>query len=371
MSDADRRRRPRPAGKKASTDRFLRSVDPESARLVALLRGGEVVGAGCLIDSNRVLTCAHVVRVALGMEIDSREPIAPESPLEVRLSTADGPWNVAARFERASDSEGLAGDLALIRLEPPTRPRLHVAAAEFATPFRHGGKAYSVFGFPEGNPDGYYASGVLQGMNTAGLIQLDNDSPIRVEGGFSGAPVWSSDVKAFVGLVVSELADRKLAWCIPSRALARFVPDLPVRFRMTAVDRPDVHDYDEDDPNIPLFGTTSETDVRRLSITGIEEDEEDEDEEGYVVNIRYECLNGVKPRGRFVTFVTHPSFAHEDEDSYELFSELIDGVAETWFVAKGPFTVAAIGDAGDTALTCDIAASRHCPEEWRSSGDER
>jgi hypothetical protein len=52
-----------------------------------------------------------------------------------------------------------------------------------------------------------------------------------------------------------------------------------------------------------------------------------------------------------------------EEDAYELFSEIEDGVATNYFWASSPFTVAAIGDAGDTALTYNIAKFPGRPKE--------
>jgi hypothetical protein len=52
--------------------------------------------------------------------------------------------------------------------------------------------------------------------------------------------------------------------------------------------------------------------------------------------------------------VTYPNFKKEKEDAYELFAIVNEGKAEQEFYPKGFFTVAAIGDGGDTALTLDL-----------------
>jgi hypothetical protein len=71
-------------------------------------------------------------------------------------------------------------------------------------------------------------------------------------------------------------------------------------------------------------------------------------------------------RGGYVTFVMHPSFTREEEDAYELFSLLDDiGVAENHFWCEESFTVAAIGDAGDTALTLDLSKVRPRPRHFK------
>lgn len=331
----------------------LRVGNPECSRLVAFLgQKGKVVGAGCLISADTVLTCSHVVQAALGSR-----PLVEGSRIHMILCGLDKPLKVEGFFECRSTICGPAGDVAKVRIDLPSNT-LAVANVEFAEPFRHGGKVYSVIGFPEGNPDGYYASGIMRGANVAGLVQLDGESKILVQPGFSGAPVWSSELNAYVGIVVSVLEDNRVAWCIPSRILCQFYHDLPVRYRVSRPDRPDVHDFGEDDPNIPLFGNVSDNGKRRFSVTGIEKEAQDK----VRVDIRYECLHG-RARGRYVTFITHPSFSRAKEDAYELFSEIEEGVATNYFWAGGAFTVAAVGDGGDTALTYNIAKFPGRPKE--------
>ncbi len=117
-----------------------------------------------------------------------------------------------------------------------------------------------------------------------------------------------------------------------------------------------MHDFGNDDPNIPLFGGVSEIDGRRFAVTRVKKDGGQ-----YRVDMRYEC-SGEPARGRFVTFITHPSFSDPLEDAYELFSEVKDGIAENYFWTQSSFTIAAIGDGGDTALTYDIAKFPDLPK---------
>jgi V8-like Glu-specific endopeptidase len=337
-----------------SSNLSLRVGDPETARLVAFLDGdGDVVGAGCLISAETVLTCWHVVEAAAnGSAVDKG------AMLRMRICGLEEPLEVAGCFEKKSGIEGPVGDLALIKVVLPRGHKLRIPEAEFAAPFRHGGKTFSVVGFPEGVPTGYYASGLMRGANVAGVVQLDGAGEILVQAGFSGAPVWSSNLNAYVGLVVTELHEHKVAWCIPARVLCRFYPDLSVRFRVPQADRPDVHDFRHDDPNVPLFGNASHNDKRRLQ-TKVTKDSGE-----FRVDVRYECLPGHPARGRYVTFVTHPSLSSPEEDAYELFSEVEDGIAANYFWTKSSFTVAAIGDGGDTALTCDIGKSPGRPKDF-------
>lgn len=329
----------------------LRATDQETARVVAVhRRSGEIVGAGCLVDSTRLLTCRHVVAAALrDLSESSSQMDVRGRDIPVTLAGVSEQPTVWARVLDVGE-EGPENDLAL--LEVIGQPRLRISPVEFASPLRHGGKAYSVLGFPGGDQQGRNVTGKLHAADAKGLVQMDRGGALSVLGGFSGAPVWSPDLNAFVGLVVTELATNDVSWCIPSRRICRFFPDLRVRFRIPPADRPVIHDYENDDPNVDLFGTVSVDFGRDLSATILEFDDY------YEVTVVYEST-GVHPRGHFVTFITYPDFKLDTQDAYELFSEVVKVDATIWratttFEPDDLFTIAAVGDAGDTVLTLDL-----------------
>jgi hypothetical protein len=100
---------------------------------------------------------------------------------------------------------------------------------------------------------------------------------------------------------------------------------------------------------------TSDNGERRLTATVREANDEDPEPEGFVATAPYECLPGSSPpRGGYVTFITHPSYTDDDEDAYELFARLENGRAQVEFYPEESFTIAVVGDAGDTALTIDL-----------------
>ena len=87
------------------------------------------------------------------------------------------------------------------------------------------------------------------------------------------------------------------------------------------------------------------------------------------IAITYVCPQGrIGPRGKFVTFITYPDFKQEKEDAYELFAEIkkypngLSWYAEQTFYPTALFTVAAIGDGGDTALTMSLFDAAKLPE---------
>ena len=332
----------------------LRATDQETARVVAIHRtDGRIVGAGCLVDHLHILTCRHVVSAALSGNRRAARTIIGKS-LYASLPGVSSQPTIWAEVMRV-DEGGPIDDLALLRI--PSQPGVQIGSivpVEFASPLRHAGKSYSVLGFPDGDQQGRNAVGRLHAADAKGLVQMDRGGALSVLGGFSGAPVWSSDLNAFVGLVVTELADENVSWCIPSRRLCEFYPELRVRFRIPPSDRPVIHDREMDDPNTQLFGRLDDNGQRRLHAVVREHSDH------YTVNLYYDCKADNPPRGHFVTFITYPDFEHDDEDAYELFAEIEPNKSKTGWRATQTcypsdlFTVAAIGDGGDTVLTLDL-----------------
>jgi hypothetical protein len=327
--------------------------EPETVRVVTVYAPDEKpCGAGCLVSSSTILTCAHVVESALGKRDGEGAP--PGAQIRVLLGGVKTQPVLSVSVERMAPNRAEADDLALLRISPHDAEHLSIRPVEFAAPMVHGGKTFAVMGFPQGREYGLHAGGRLRAADLSGLVQMDEHQTIAVQPGFSGAPVWCPDLRAFVGIVIAGRTDVKIAWLIPSRILAHFLPDLAVKFRIPPADRPIINDQREDDPNLDLFGLLSTAYGRRLraKVQVLTEG-------GYCVNVRYECLPGsAPPRGQWVTFITYPDFREDKEDAYELYGQVKRGIARQTFYPLELFTVAAIGDAGDTALTLNLSKLR-------------
>lgn len=334
----------------------LRLTDPETARVVAVHGvDGQVVGAGCLIDQSRIVTCRRVAESAL-----RPGRLAKDAAVRITSLGIKGQPSLECILT-AWGARGPQNDLAMLQIG--AGPVLQIPAARFASPLRHAGKPFSMTGFPAADLRGRNVAGLLRAEDGRGLVELHGDGAAAASGGFSGAPLWCRDVGAFVGIAVLGQPDDALAWCIPSRRLAEFAGDLPVRFRVPAGDRP--APGAGDDPNAGLFGEVSNDGDRQL-LAAVHHRR---GKRHYEVSLRYQCLPGsAAPRGRFVTFITHPDGpggsdrAAECHHDYEMFAELRRGedesvwYAEQRFQCGRLFTIAAVGDAGDTALTLDLEA---------------
>ena len=162
-----------------------------------------------LAGPRHVVTCAHVVNAALGL--DPRTQGMPSSPVRVDFPLL-GSGAEAAALEAVvkvwlpPPREGAAGDdLAGLVLTGrlPDRAVAGRLAVETARP----GQQVRVFGYPgiPPRPDGAWVSATMRGAVGNGRLQLDSgpESALRVQPGFSGGPVCDDGTGRVVGLVAA------------------------------------------------------------------------------------------------------------------------------------------------------------------------
>jgi len=150
---------------------------------------GAVVGAGFLVTERHVFTCAHVVASAL--DIADTTPNTPQAEVHLDFPLLAPGHILAARvvFWQPPGTDG-GGDIAGLELDgnfPFGAAPARLASAGDRWGHRH---RFRALGFPDGHPDGVYASGVLRGRRTTGWIQVEDvkETGYRVEPGFSGTP---------------------------------------------------------------------------------------------------------------------------------------------------------------------------------------
>jgi hypothetical protein len=207
----------------------------------ACLRGvdGAVLGAGVLVDSWHVLTCAHVVAGLLGTGSGATAPTGevtvelPFLPASVRGGHAGPPTRIRAHVARQGWVPPTAdgnGDLTLLRLEraapsglPPTR---------FKQSIEVGGGSVLVFGHPAGSEDGVWARTRVMAVGGPGgeWMQLDaaGASGWSVTHGFSGAGAVDEVTGEVLGVVVASDRDveSRVAWVIRMETAVTYLPVL-------------------------------------------------------------------------------------------------------------------------------------------------
>ncbi len=182
---------------------------------------GQVVGAGFLVGERQVLTCAHVVAGALGLADEMPEKpqalvsldvprVAPGQQLTARV--------VLWRPQLPDGGDDIAG-LELMDDPPPGAQAAPLAQVEDL--WEH---SFRAFGFPRGQDTGVWATGRLLGRQVTNWVQIEDvkETGFAVEPGFSGTPVWDSQVDAVVGMIVAaeKRMNLKTAFAIPVDVLA-------------------------------------------------------------------------------------------------------------------------------------------------------
>src|SRR6266699_5252099 len=182
-----------------------------------------VVGAGFLVDERHIFTCAHVVTQALGLPEDT--PKVPQAHLWLDFPlVAPKKLFTAKVVYWQPRQEDESGDIAVLQLQAD--PPEGVEAVCFAEAEDCWNHPFRAFGFPNGQDDGVWATGRLLGRQATNWIMIED---VKTQGfgvvqGFSGGPVWDTQLEGVVGIVVASsrptTIDTKTAFVIPLDVLA-------------------------------------------------------------------------------------------------------------------------------------------------------
>lgn len=171
-----------------------------------------VLGAGVLLDSEHVLTCAHVALAA--------------EDLAVELVALPGMPASSAHIVEHVEPQHERGDVALLRL---ATPQPGVRPATLRKVAMSWNRSVHAQGYPRGLEEvGAWATMTLSGLAGAEWQQMNGGGGHRVQRGFSGAGVADDQNGHVLGIVVSEYNDNGvgLSWMIPVAAIEHHLPVL-------------------------------------------------------------------------------------------------------------------------------------------------
>jgi WD40 repeat protein len=197
-------------------------------RVVGWASGRPTAGLGVLVGRAHVVTCAHVVNVALGRT--PREQSQPGAPEWVQLEfplLPDVPVRlaqVATWVPPAADGFG-SGDVAGLLLRETAPSEAEPARFMASMPVLRA--SLRVYGYPDipPRPAGAWVDLDLKGGVGGQLIQVESrgDQTVKAQPGYSGSPVWEDESGQVVGLLhatgAAQQPDRD-AYLIPGATVA-------------------------------------------------------------------------------------------------------------------------------------------------------
>ncbi|BDI15896.1 hypothetical protein ANSO36C_16980 [Nostoc cf. commune SO-36] len=197
-------------------------LESSIVRIYSNSNKGKVIGAGFLVSQKYIITCAHVVADALGLARTTAQMPDAEITLDFPLVAPKQLLKAKVVFwlpvNPSVELEDIAG------LELAHSPPNQALIAPLITSDEWAGHPFRVFGFPAGQPDGVWATGVLRGHTGKSWVQLEDEKQTGygLKPGFSGAPIWDGELQGVVGIAVAadiNQPDAKVGFMIPTRVL--------------------------------------------------------------------------------------------------------------------------------------------------------
>ena len=190
---------------------------PPDTFIVRILRpDGGIAGLGTLVGERRIVTCAHVVNAALGLE--PRAQARPEHPVSVdfpRAALDMAPLTATVVAWVPPPKPGAAGDDVaglLLTSDPPVAAAPAALGVEPARP----GQALRVFGYL---PDGDGVSVPVTVRDRVGGGRLRLDLAHLGQPGFTGSPLFDDALGRVLGIVAAPPATRTDARDLDSFAI--------------------------------------------------------------------------------------------------------------------------------------------------------
>ena len=196
---------PGPAPEPGGSDREYPTA---VVRLIRLSDGRRIVaGMGVLVGQLEVVTCAHVVNIAIGRN-NKWEQSRPDDKTAVLVEFPLLP-GVPARFAHVDawippPEKGTGdGDIAGLTLNESAPAGATPARLELTVPAP--GSRLRLFGHPQDppRPDGSWVDLEAKGQIGHHLLQVESvvGQTVKAQPGYSGSPVWQEATGAVVGLL--------------------------------------------------------------------------------------------------------------------------------------------------------------------------
>lgn len=191
-------------------------------------RGDGHAGMGILVTSRLIVTCSHVVNIALGRGLLEQKAPDKDRHLRVVLPFPE-PIRASAKVLAWEPPGPIGNDLALLELPEECDTRATGTAILMQTsgmwPLDWWGSVTRV----SGNGDAGFACRVRMGVNVGKWQSIETD-PGPLQPGFSGAGVHDPQRLGTIGIVVASSNDPQVnrSYLIPTSTIRKSFPTVPV-----------------------------------------------------------------------------------------------------------------------------------------------
>ncbi len=197
--------------------------DKFSQYFVCIYENNEIKGAGFLVHEKYILTCAHVVRDALGLE--ETPSSAPNVDHRIVFSF---PFLEQDRFLDASihaDGWDQKKDIAVLRVHSALPQAAQAVKLSCINVNKIEDHSFTVYGYPSISypfiKKGVWTHGTIGKKREHGLVQLEsvNGNGYPVQKGFSGGPVFDKELNKVVGMIATADEEVRVSSMIPVEIL--------------------------------------------------------------------------------------------------------------------------------------------------------
>ncbi len=216
-----------------SRHRFHMSIPSLDSSLIRICSSGQssfIVGAGFVVTSEHVFTCAHVINKALGRSQDDQR-CPKDIPIQLDYLTSNTPITEAEVLRwfpvQENSKNGALEDIAVLKLKDPLPAEVIPVPVDFV-PNEQSGHV-KMCGFPAGSEDGTYITGILRGPIKNGWVELHPDDNRTALPGFSGTVAWDMEKNVVSGMIVGSqvrAATTHNVYMIPADKLIGAFPEV-------------------------------------------------------------------------------------------------------------------------------------------------
>ena len=185
---------------------------------------GHVIGTGFLVAPGYVLTCAHVVLSAMGLQTEDeyrQHPTKPEDTITLNFHLLDPLQKLEAQVVAWLPYDRETNDVAALRLLTPLPEPLTPVPLTTVSWLEVREDQHSVYGFGEseggGRTDAYRPKTSVAG-NRFQLCKFGDEADETIQPGYSGAPVWNERLQQVIGMVATARVVQTKAQAIPAQA---------------------------------------------------------------------------------------------------------------------------------------------------------